>query len=101
MSLKGHTMSEEFKAIRITLSEEAFERLGKIMNTAAFRSNSSAIEECIRVVHNIIEDIWIVLGAKGAPPGSFTDQQAAYAFRTIAARMGRFTDRAVQWVPEE
>lgn len=88
-------MSEEFKAIRITLSEEAFERLETIMKTASFRSNSSAIEECIRVVYNMMNDIWLVLGEKDTPAKSFTITETANAFNTIATRMSRFTDRVV------
>ena len=88
-------MSEEFKPIRITLSEEAFERLEKIMKTAVFRNNSAAIEECIRVVHNIMQDIWMVLGKKGDPGRPFSDEEAAAAFKTIATRMDRLTGRIV------
>ena len=101
MFLKGHTMSEEFKPIRITLSEEAFDRLEKIMKTAAFRSNSSAIEECIRVVDSIMGDVWKVLGKKGTPDKQFTNAEAVNAFRTIATRMSRFTGRVVIAMPQK
>jgi len=88
-------MSEEFKPIRITLSEEAFDRMEKIMKGAKFRSASSTIEECIRVVFDIIGDVYLILGSKGAPITPFDDAQAARAFETIATRMDRFTGRVV------
>lgn len=94
-------MSEEFKPIRITLSEEAFERLETIMKTASFRNNSSAIEECIRVVYNMMNDLWLVLGEKDTPEKSFTIAETANAFNTIATRMSRFTDRIVIMSPEK
>ncbi len=95
-------MSEEpeFKPIRITLSEEAMGRLEKIMNEASFRSYSSAIEECIRVVDDISRDITNVLGKKGEPVGSTVSQTiGAYTFERIVARMQRFTGRDVTRVP--
>lgn len=84
-------MSEEFKATRITLSEEARERLEKIMKSASFRSNSAAIEECIRVVWDIMKDIWTVSGESNAPNKEYTRDQAVLAFETITTRMTRFT----------
>jgi len=87
-------MSEEgFKPIRITLSDEAFERLEKIMKTAAFRSYSAAIEECIRVVYDIAGDIWLVAGGKNEPDKRISQIDAYNTFRTITIRMGRFTSR--------
>ena len=88
-------MSEEFKAIRITLSDEAFNRLEGIMKTASFRNYSSAIEECIRVVSDIAGDIYTVLGKKEDPKKGFTVAMASDTFKTISARMQRITGRRV------
>ena len=88
-------MSEEFKPIRITLSDEAYEKLDNIMKTAKFRSYSSTIEECIRVVSDILVDVTIVLGTKGKPWTPFDDSEAYEGFVRIANRMRRFTGRVV------
>jgi len=86
-------MPEEFKPIRITLSEEAFDRLDKIMKDAKFRSYSSTIEECIRVVSDIIGDLRSVIGKKDDPFRPFDEEIAAEAFTNITVRMDRFTGR--------
>ena len=85
MFLEGHSMSEEFKPIRITLSEEGFSRLEKIMKKASFRNYSSAIEECIRVVSDISDYV--------RPLGEFSEETAFNAFIVIATRMSRFTGK--------
>ena len=87
-------MSEEFKPIRITLSEEAFDRMEKIMKGAKFRSYSSTIEECIRVVSDIIGDLQSVIGKKDDPFKPFDETIAAQTFATITIRMDRFTGRS-------
>jgi hypothetical protein len=98
MSLEAHKMSEEeFKPIRITLSEEAFNRLNAIMKAASFRSYSSAIEECIRVVYDTTLDIWEILGKKDAPVKDFTQTDVNHAFFTIAVRMERITGRTATY----
>jgi hypothetical protein len=88
-------MSEEFKPIRITLSDEAFSSLDKIMKDAKFRSYSSTIEECIRVLSTIIADIHLVLGDRDKEFTPFTSIEAAQTFETIAIRMDRFTGRKI------
>ena len=45
----------DFKPIRITLSQEAFERLEKIKTNAKFRSHSAAIEEVIRIFYDVLQ----------------------------------------------
>ena len=84
---------EEFKSIRITLSHEAFDRLEKIMKGAKFRSNSSTIEECIRVLYDIMKDITSVIGKRGDPDVTWTDADAKMVFRMIITRMERITGR--------
>jgi hypothetical protein len=88
-------MSDEFKAVRITLSDEAFARLEEITKMASFRNYSSAIEECIRVVSEITADIYVVLGKKDDPPKLFNSAEAELGFTTIATRMWRITGRRV------
>lgn len=84
---------EEFKPIRITLSQEAFERLEKIKNAAKFRSHSATIEECIRIFYDVLQDIHSVIGERGDPFTPFELNRAAEAFKTIAIRMERITGR--------
>ncbi len=52
-------MSEEtpFKSMKITLSDEALFKLGQLRQGGAFRSDSAAIEECIRAINSMIEDL--------------------------------------------
>ena len=89
-------MSEgEFKPIRITLSEEAFRELDTIMEVSKFRSYSSAIEECIRAVYDIGNDIFTVLGSPGEPRKTFDREDAFWAFVRIVTRMSRLTERVV------
>jgi len=95
MSLREHKMSEEFKPIRITLSPEAFDRLERIMKDGSFRSYSSTIEECVRVVYELMNDISNIIGREGEPAEDFTQAKAFQAFVIIATRMARFTNRAV------
>lgn len=94
-------MSEEFKPIRITLSQEAFDRLNYIMKMASFRSNSSAIEECIRVVYDIILEITPVVGDKDEPFKPFIKDEVFQTFTNIATRLSRFTGRGVGLRPQE
>lgn len=51
-------MSEEtpFKSLKITLSEEAIDKLAELKQGGAFRSDSATIEESIRVTYAIMED---------------------------------------------
>ena len=81
-------MSEEFKSIRITLSEEAFDRMEEIMKKASFRSYSSTVEECIRAIYDVIRDLNRVMGTEGK---LHTPTELAYEYKTIATRLSRFT----------
>ena len=101
MSLREHTMSEEFKPIRITLSQEAFDRLEQITKHAAFRNYSSTIEECIRVVYEIMNDVYEVIGRKGESGKHFSQSEAFHTFIIIGTRMTRFTGRQVKVVRTE
>ena len=94
-------MSEEssfgdFKAIRITLSQEAFDKMDSIMKDAKFRSYSSTIEECIRTIDDIVGDIYSIAGHRNDPkvyhptPADWTE-----TLKKIILRMHRFTGRAV------
>ncbi len=90
-------MSEEtpFKSMKITLSEEAINRLEKIMKRASFRSNSSTVEECVRVVYDIIYEIYSVCGGPDGELKASTKDQESEAFVRIVMRMSRFTGRVV------
>jgi hypothetical protein len=86
-------MAEEFKPIRITLSEEAYSQMEKIMTDSSFRSYSSTIEECIRATHDIIAEIQIVAGKAGEPVVRPTFEQGLESLNRIVMRMCRFTGR--------
>ena len=88
-------MSEAFKPVRITLSEEAFDRLEKIMNDAKFRSYSSTIEECIRVVYDLMKELELVLGKKDDPHFLIEVQDELASWSRVVMRMYRFTGRRV------
>lgn len=89
-------MTEEvsFKSMKITLSEEALDRVGKIMQYAAFRSYSSTIEECIRAVWDIMDEIFILAGERGEPEVHTTVEQGTESLNRIVMRMNRFTGRS-------
>ena len=86
-------MSEEFKPIRITLSQEAFDQMEKIMSKAAFRSYSSTVEECIRGIYDIIKEILILAGPPGSSPRRPTTREYTEAMTRVVVRMSRFTGK--------
>ena len=86
-------MSEEaeLKSLRITLSEEAFDRLEQIMKDAKFRSYSSTVEECVRTIYDVMKDIRLIAGKTGPVGQTVTDQQRYELFTRVVTKMGRFT----------
>lgn len=90
--------TEEFKAIRITLSQEAFDRMEKIMKDAKFRSYSSTIEECIRITSDIMDDIYLLAGERDAPMCNVEDKDLAETMRHTIIRMSRITGRIARLV---
>lgn len=90
-------MAEEipFKSVKITLSEEALSKLDFIIKDAAFRSYSSGIEECIRVVYDLMQEIYSTIGDRNEPITLATREKQAEAFNRIIMRMARFTGRAL------
>lgn len=100
-SLKGHNMSEPeypFKSLKITLSEEALARLDEIVKKSSFRSYSSGVEECIRVVYDVMAEVHSVIGQPHAPLTTPTIDEEIEGFKRISMRMSRFTGRHL--VPE-
>lgn len=87
--------SPEFKSLRITLSEEAFDRMEKIMKGAAFRSYSATIEECIRTIHDLMEEIYAMAGRRGTPNTHPTALERSASFDRIVMKMNRFTGRGL------
>ena len=95
-------MSKEgtpFRSIKITLSEEAMDRLAKLRVKGSLRSDSATVEECIRIIYDIATDIGseidrVVRGnQKSMPIG-----QQAEALRRTAIRVGRFIPLAVETI---
>lgn len=95
MSSEEHIMSEEFKPIRITLSEEAFNRLEVVMKVAKFRSYSSTIEECIRAIYDVMDEIYILAGEPSAPSVDLNPQDCTDSMHRIIVRMSRLTGRTM------
>ena len=54
---KETTEEEPFQKIKVTLSEIAIEKLAKLRKEGYFRSDSATIEECIRSMSEIVEEI--------------------------------------------
>jgi len=90
-----------FKSIKVTLSTEALSRLNSIVNQASFRSFSSGVEECIRAVYDIMEDIYAVIGERDEPIIGISEFESARAFERIGMRMSRFTGRSITPAPRE
>lgn len=88
-------MPDEFKPIPITLSGEAFARMEYTMKEAKFRSYSSTIEECIRVVFDVINEIHLIAGAKDDPTTEPDIQDCLASLARIIVRMYRFTGRTI------
>lgn len=95
-------MSQDvFKPIRITLSEEAFDRMNYIMEHAKFRSYSSTIEECLRAIFDIIGEIHAVAGKKDDPDQVVDMLDIRDSWDRIIMRMYRFTSRRTGPKPKE
>jgi len=84
---------EELRAIRITLSEEAFSCLDKIMKESSFRNYSSAIEECIRATYDVTDEITELVGKRGDPPVEVSDADCTGSLMRILMIMYRFSGR--------
>lgn len=93
-------MSEEFKPVRITLSQEAFDRMEVIMRGAAFRSYSSTVEECIRVVFDIVKEIESTAGKRRDRTINVPQRVRIDSWNRILMRMTRFTGRRLEPIEE-
>jgi len=85
-------MSEElpFKSIKITLSEEALDMLEEIKRRGCFRSYSMAIEESIRALFDVLNDL--DLGMRHAKDGKpIPDEKKLEVVRDVAVRLSRFS----------
>jgi metal-responsive CopG/Arc/MetJ family transcriptional regulator len=82
-----------FKSLKITLSDEALARLDEIVRKASFRSYSSGVEECIRVVYDVMAETYSVIGELNAPITTPTIEEESRGFQRIVMRMSRFTGR--------
>jgi len=84
-----------FKSIKITLSSEALARLDYIVKQASFRSYSSGVEECIRAIYDLVQEVEAVVGANEQPITTPTIDEVTRAFERIGMRMTRFTGRSI------
>jgi hypothetical protein len=89
-------MSEEipFKSMKITLSEEAYEKLTILRQGGAFRSDSATIEECIRAVNGMIDDLIfefdIRKGLNANTDGLGDTITAVNIVKLFVSKLGRF-----------
>jgi hypothetical protein len=97
-------MSQEvpFRSVKITLSEEALDRLASLRFIGSFRSDSATIEECIRAVHDIAEDLCLELDRQAKArlgSKSFKETEVipldmqAEQLRRIGFRLARFVPK--------
>ena len=85
-------MSEEvpFKSIKITLSEEALRMLGNLRKRGSFRSNSMTIEECIRALHELSDDLGGIFQKSIDEDKPIPNEERRSAFKRYALRLARF-----------
>jgi len=89
-------MSEEvpFKSMKITLSEEAYEKLNILRQGGAFRSDSATIEECIRAVNDMLDDLIFELDIRKGQDASTAALGNTIAsvniVKLIVSKLGRF-----------
>jgi Arc/MetJ-type ribon-helix-helix transcriptional regulator len=88
-------MSEEtpFKSIKITLSEEALDILAELRKKGYFRSDSMTIEESIRALFamsNEMEGHMLFLARKKR---SASPQEATEWLKSLTTRLARFMSR--------
>jgi len=50
------TQDVPFKTLKVTLSDEALEKLALLRQGGAFNSDSAAIEECVRMIYAMFQD---------------------------------------------
>ena len=80
-----------FKSIKITLSEEAINRLAQLRSRGSLRSDSATIEECIRTIYDISIDIAAEVDRTIRGNQKFMPVHIqAETLRRIAIRMLRF-----------
>ena len=98
MSLKvmkrGPEMSEEkpFKSMRITLSDDAVEKLTIIKKRGRFRSYSGTIEEVIRAMYELIPIYSVVYRSQGEAEGLTSEALQLVVDRTMAY-LYRFSEK--------
>ena len=96
-------MSEEvpFRSIKVTLSEEALGRLAEMRLTGSFRSDSATVEECIRAIYDVAQDICLELDRQAKIRLRSKEKanevmplgMQAEELRRIAFRLDRFVSR--------
>jgi len=88
-------MSEEvpFKSIRVTLSEEAVRILEDLRQRGYFRSDSMTIEECIRAVYAISNDMGAVASMQRGKGEKVPVTEQLEGYRRVVMRLARFIPR--------
>ena len=97
-------MAEEvpFTPLKITLSEEATKRLAELRLRGSFRSDSATIEECIRVIHEVSNDMSYeldnALGKNQLPMPLFVQAELLKRILQRIARFGFITPRMQKYL---
>lgn len=89
-------MSQElpFKTMNITLSEEAYRQLTELKAGGAFQSDSAGVEECVRAVYTILEDVGRTASNskdwRGNPKGLSNEDQVRLLIRVVNMLTDKF-----------
>lgn len=92
---------EPFRKIRLTLSEDAIEKLGILRKRGYFRSDSMTVEESIRTIYAVLTDIDSVLTSsfkslEQKDHFDFSDEEIKLLLELIIARLDRFTKYTIR-----
>jgi len=85
-------MTEEapFKSVRVTLSAEAMAMVAELRRTGSFRSDSATIEECIRAVYDVYEDMQMMGRVAKQQERKVSINEQAESYRRHVIRLSRF-----------
>jgi len=94
-SIKGarcDRMSEEapFRSVKITLSEEALDRLAELRAIGSCRSDSATVEECIRTIYDIVIDVSSEMAIAREKKLVLSFAEQAELLRRVIVRIARF-----------
>ena len=85
-------MTEEvpFRSVRVTLSDEAMAMVAELRRTGSLRSDSATIEECIRAVYDVYEDMQMMGRVAKQQERKVSINEQAESYRRHVIRLSRF-----------